>query len=96
MSIEEVVPIVWMIPILLALLARIIWWIFYSQLHDKFLSDENEGYAICITVWPLTVIVLTIGAPVIGCIFLVEWISNKIENYRKLRCNGKSKNANKV
>lgn len=90
MTVEAVVSIVWMIPILLAFLARIVWWIFYSQLDDKFLSNENEGYFLCITVWPLATVVFLISTPVYVSILLLEWISNKIENYRKLRCSQKN------
>ncbi len=90
---EDIVIVTWMIPIILAFIARVLWWIFYSQLDDKFISD-SEKHQICmalIVVWPLTAIFFAIAIPTYLFFKLFELFSNKIEKYRQIRCKNSKK-----
>jgi hypothetical protein len=95
MNPEDVVIVTWIIPIILAFIARVLWWIFYSQLDDKFISDSEE-HQMCIAAiacWPLTVVFFAIATPVYLSIRLIELFFNKVENYRQIRCKNSKKGS---
>jgi len=79
---------IYVAPIFLAIVGRIIWWVAFSQEEEDFLPSKDEGTWLAIIGWPLVVILfigIAIGHVVVSPFIFIRKLRLKRQSHEQLR-----------
>ena len=95
-NVEAIIFIIYIIPVTIAILARLYWWIMISEKDDTFWPDtnstvnnDNELCIIGIAFWPLALIILIVAMWAIGLYLMIFWPFKHLRDERLRRTSEK-------
>lgn len=95
------IEVIYIIPIVIAILARLYWWVMISEQDDTFWPDtgnpyetKNEFCLLAIIFWPLTLVIFVSVFLAIGMCMMIYWPFKYLRDVRLRRTSRRNNGQN--